>query len=150
MDWQWKRRAGRSRFGSRHAPVALTEEEEALLVFAACGITGHALLDLTFGSGLGGSIVARTMGRTIASGDAIQTVAMVLANDEATYLIKRLQDLAPGEISGLLDLARQKSFVEIYRRMQAKVRDGRTAPPLFNINVNQWSMYRPGTSLPAN
>jgi hypothetical protein len=148
-------KSGPLAFRSRHAPVALSEEEEALLVFAACGITGHALLDLTFGSGLGGSIVARSMGRTIASGDAIQTVGMVLTNDEATYLIKRPQDLTSAEISHLLGLARQKSFVEIYRRMRTRIRDGRTAPPLaplFNINVNRWSMYRPGTSylLPIN
>jgi hypothetical protein len=71
-------------FRSRHSPVALSEEEEALLVFAACGITGHALLDLTFGSGLGGSIVARSKGRTIASGDAIQTDGMVLTNARRT------------------------------------------------------------------
>src|SRR5262247_1055009 len=62
-------------FQSRHAPFPLTEEEEACLAFAAAGVTGRALLDLSFADGEGGAIVARALGRTIASGDAIQTVS---------------------------------------------------------------------------
>ena len=50
---------------SRHRPLPLTEEEEALLVFAASGITGYALLDLSFAEGQGGAIVARSLGRTL-------------------------------------------------------------------------------------
>jgi hypothetical protein len=150
LDWEWKPRAARLAFRSRHAPIALSEEEEALLVFAACGITGHALLDLTFGSGLGGSIGARSMGRTIASGDAIQTVGMVLTNDEATYLIKRPQDLTSAEISHLLGLARQKNFVESYRRMRTRIRDGRTAPPwrLSSISTSIGGRCTGGNELP--
>ena len=38
-------------YQSRHQPVPLSEEEEAALVFAACGITGHALADLCYPPG---------------------------------------------------------------------------------------------------
>src|SRR4051812_15227572 len=55
-------------YKSRHTPVALTEEEEAELVFAACGVTGHALADLAFGHGHGGNIMGGLVARTIASG----------------------------------------------------------------------------------
>jgi hypothetical protein len=46
-------------YHSRHQPLPLTEEEEALLVFAGSGMTGYALLDLPFAEGQGGAIVAR-------------------------------------------------------------------------------------------
>jgi len=142
-------------YASSHGSFPLSEEEEALLMFAACGITGFALLDLSFAEGHGGAIVARALGRTIASGDAIQTVSLVLINDDAAYLIKRPQDFPPQEIHALLDQAQQRQFTELYRRMRVRIKDGRAAPPLapmFNVNVNRWSLYAPGTTyfLPIN
>ncbi len=142
-------------FHSRHAPMPLTEEEEALLVFAASGVTGHALLDLSFAQVEGGTIVARSIGRTIASGDAIQTVSLVVTNEEATYLIKRPQDFPRDEIPQLIELAKKENFTELYRRSRVKIKDGRAAPavkPMFNVNVNRWSLYAPGTTyfLPNN
>jgi len=142
-------------YASRHAPCPLTEEEEAALVFAACGITGYALADLPFTAGEGGTIMAGLLGRTVASGDAIQTVALVVTNDEATYLIKRPQDFTQAEIPELIRSADKGEWVELYRRGRVKMKNGRAAPPLapmFNINVNQWSLYAPGTTyfLPIN
>src|SRR6266851_3512080 len=40
--------AGPLAFASRHAARSLTEDEEAALVFSACGVTGHALADLCY------------------------------------------------------------------------------------------------------
>ena len=40
--------AGPLAFESKHPPRPLTEDEEAAMVFAACGITGHALADLCY------------------------------------------------------------------------------------------------------
>jgi hypothetical protein len=142
-------------YQSRRAPRPLSEEEEAMLVFAACGITGHALLDLCFTPDEGGAIVARSIGRTIASGDAIQTVSLVVTNDQATYLIKRPQDFASGTCSELIDLGGKMEFTELYRRSRVQIQTGRCAPPLgplFNVNVNRWSLYAPGTTyfLPIN
>ncbi len=74
-------------YESRHPPAPLTEDEEAALVFAACGITGNALADLCYSREGGGNIMAGLVARTIASGDGLQTVALVITNDEATYLI---------------------------------------------------------------
>ena len=147
--------AGPLAFQSRQAPLPLGEAEEAMLVFAASGITGHALLDLCFTPGEGGSIVARSIGRTVASGDAIQTVSLVVTNDEATYLIKRPQDFDSGAIADLIDLSDKREFVDLYRRSRVRLKDGRAAPPLaplFNVNVNRWSLYAPGTTyfLPIN
>src|ERR1041385_8292445 len=81
--------AGPLAYTSRHAPRPLTEDEEAALVFAACGVTGHALADLCYAPGGGGGIMAGLVARTAASGDGLQTVSLVLTNDDATWLICR-------------------------------------------------------------
>ena len=36
-------------YESHHEPLPLTETEEAALAFAACGVTGYALADLSYG-----------------------------------------------------------------------------------------------------
>jgi len=142
-------------YQSRHQPKPLTEAEEAALVFAACGITGYALADLSYAQGSGGNIMAGLVARTIASGDGLQTVALVVTNDEATYLIRRPQELSPGDIPELIELSRRSEFSDLYRRSRVKIKDGRAAPPvdpLFNINANRWSAHAPGTTyfLPVN
>src|SRR5215468_2917316 len=116
--------AGPLAFTSRHAPVPLTEEEEAALVFAACGITGHALADLCYAPGGGGSIMAGLVARTIASGDGLQTVALVVINDQATYLIRRPRELPAGDIAQLIKLGTEDAFTELYRRCRVKIKDG--------------------------
>ena len=142
-------------FESRHQPTPLTEAEEAALAFAACGITGYALADLCYTQNGGGNIMAGLVARTIASGDALQTVALVVTNDDATYLMRRPRELPANEIPELIELGRRGAFSDLYRRCRVKIKDGRTstpAEPLFNVNVNQWSAHARGTSyfLPVN
>jgi hypothetical protein len=142
-------------FQSRYRPVALSEEEEAALVFAACGITGHALADLCYARGEGGNIMAGLVARTVASGDGLQTVSLIVTNDQATYLIRPPRGLPPGDIVEFIELGRRDAFTELYRRSRVKLRDGRVVTPtepIFNINANRWSAHAPGTSyfLPIN
>src|SRR5215813_2341932 len=84
--------SGPFQYTSPHRPIPLTEEEEAALAFAACGVTGYALADLSYGAGEGGSMLVGRLGRTAPSADAANTVAVVVTNDRATYLLKRPQD----------------------------------------------------------
>jgi len=116
-------------YRSRHPGLPLTEDEEALLAFAACGITGPALADLAYAPGQGGTIMAGLVGRTIASGDAIQSVAVFVINGEATYLLKRPRDFAPPEIAGLLALAAADEYRALYRQSRVPVLAGRPAAP---------------------
>src|SRR5262249_34928043 len=121
-------------------PVPLTETEEALLAFAACGITGCALSDLPFGPNSGGNIMAGLLGRTIASGDAIQTVSLVVVNDSGAYFYRRPQDFDAKIIHELTQLSAADKFEEQARRMRVKVCDQRPEiprEPAFNINVNR-------------
>jgi hypothetical protein len=127
----------------------LDEEEEALLAFAACGVTGYALADLAYERGQGGTMMAGFLGRTIPSGDALHAAALIVMNEEATYYLKRPQDFAPGEVGELARLAERGDWVELYRRSRVKIRDGRAAPatmPPFNLNINQWSLYDPAAT----
>jgi hypothetical protein len=142
-------------YTSQHAPQPLTEIEEALLVFAACGLTGFALADLDYATGQGGNMLAGLLGRTIASPDAVDAVSLVVTNDQATYLIKRPQDFDPSEIPALVRLAQEMNFLELYRHMRVKIAEGRATPPVkpgFNFNINKWALYAPGSTylLPVN
>jgi hypothetical protein len=84
-----------------HPGVPLAEEEQALLAFAACAVTGPALADLNFERGQGGTILSGLVGRTVPSGDAIQAVALLVLAPEATYYLERPQDHAPEEAAEL-------------------------------------------------
>jgi len=142
-------------FESRHAPVPLTEAEEAALAFAACGITGHALADLCYAPGGGGAIMAGLVARTIASGDGLQTVSLIITNDQGTWLIRPPRELPAADVAQLIESGRNGNFTEVYQRCRVKIKEDRaTTPtdPLFNINANRWSAHARGTSyfLPIN
>jgi hypothetical protein len=142
-------------FQSAAPGLPLTEDEEAVLAFAACGITGYALADLGFEPGQGGTIMAGLAGRTVASGDAIQTVSVFVTNEKATYFLKRPRDFDPTELADLAALAREGAFTELYRRSRVEIRSGRAAPPLrrlYNLAVNDWSLYDRSSTylLPVN
>jgi hypothetical protein len=99
--------------------------------------------------------MAGLVGRTVASGDAIQTVALVVINDSTSYLLKRPHDFPRAQLSEIIELGKAGRFTELYRRSRAKIKDGRAAPPLdppMNLNVNRWSLHAQGTSyfLPIN
>ena len=141
-------------YKSPHAPVPLTEAEEAMLAFAAAGVNGLCLGDVPYQPGDwneagGGNVMAAITGRTGASADAVHGTALFVINDEGTHLLKRPQDFSLEDINGLAQLALDKRFEEVYRRMRVRVRDGRTAvkkevPYVFPFN--KWSTNLPGTT----
>ena len=133
--------AGPLAYQSRHNPRPLTEDEEAAMVFAACGITGHALADLCYAKGEGGGIMAGLVARTIASGDGLQSVALVVINDRGAWLVRRPREFPATEISNLIELGKRGEFTELYRRSRVQIASERPQPPtapLFNINANRW------------
>ena len=93
-------------------PHPLSLEEEALLGFAGCGITGYALADLPYQSGSepeagGGNIMTHFIGRTVASGDAMHAVTLLVINDDGVWLLKRPQDYLRTEIGELVERAKR-------------------------------------------
>ena len=142
-------------YKSPHAPAPLSESEEAMLAFAACGITGYGLADLSYGKGQGGHMLDGLIGRTVASPDAINTVSVVVTNDRGTYLIRRPQEFAYTDIPQLIELSRSGQLLELYRQMRIQLSDKRTITPVIpglNFNINKWSVYAQGGTyfLPVN
>lgn len=140
---------GPLQFTSHQPPVPVSESAEATLAWAACGVTGPALADLAYGSGQGGSIMAGLVGRTVASGDCLQTVGLVVMNDQGTWWLRRPQDLPATDVAQLLEYNRRGAYLEAYRRTRVRLADRRMHPPvepIFNINANRWSAHAPGSS----
>jgi hypothetical protein len=141
--------AGPFQYTSPLKPIPLTDEEEAALAFAACGVTGYALADLSYGPKEGGSMLVGRLGRTVASPDAVNAVAVLVTNDRGTWLLKRPQDFAAAEFPELVRLARNGALTDLYKRGRIQLSDRRAAPPLdagYNFSINRWSLYAPGTT----
>src|SRR5690348_15749899 len=90
--------SGPFEYKSPHQPIPLTEDEEAALAFAACGITGYALADRSYGPAQGGSMLMGRLGRTVASPVAVHSVADVVTNDAGTWLPTRPQHFSPSDL----------------------------------------------------
>jgi len=141
--------SGPFQYTSPHKPIPLTEDEEAALAFAACGVTGYALADLSYGAGQGGAMLVGRLGRTIASPDAVNATSVLVTNDHGTWLIKRPQNFAPAEFAELVHLAKKGALTDLYKRVRIQISDRRIAPPLdpgYNFSINRWSLYAPGTT----
>ncbi len=136
-------------YTSPHPPEPLHEPEIAALAFAACGVTGHALADLVYDAGQGGTMMGGFLGRTVGSADAVQAVAVAVSNDQGTWLLKRPQDFAPADVPEVVSLAQRGDLVSLFRKSAVKLADRRLAPPLDvpkNLDCNQWDVYQPGTT----
>jgi hypothetical protein len=134
-------------FQSNVAPQPLSEQEEAALAFAACGITGYALAELPFESGDvadagGGNIMKQFVGRTAPSADAIHTVIVFYTNDTGTWMLRRPQDFPRTEIPALIQAAREKQLEELFQRSRVRIADHRLDVPRelpFLPPFNRWS-----------
>ncbi len=141
-------------YQSRQPPQPLTVEEEAVLAFAACGVSGYALAELPYATGAvpeagGGNIMTHFVARTVNSGDALHTVALFVTNDTGTWLLKRPQDFPRPAISELVQRARAHQFVELYEQSRLLIADRRTTIPRavpFTPPFNKWSANVPGAT----
>jgi hypothetical protein len=136
-------------FESEADPVPLTEEERAILSFAACGVTGWALNDMDLAPRGAGTMMGGLVGRTVSSIDALQAVALVVTDDEGTWLMRRAADMDPADVRELVGLAEREDYLEIFRRQRVRIGEGRVAPslePPANIPLNRWALYGPGTT----
>lgn len=133
-------------------PIPLTELEEALLVWAATGLTGLSLGDLEPRVGL--SLLVEWTGRTWPTACASHATELFFTNDSGTYMPK-LADLLPesGELTIFQDLSYEeklRKILELYRKILVKIEDGRAdlpdrMPGLFDFN--EWNTNKPGTTL---
>lgn len=72
-----------------------------------------------------------------------------MIDDEATWLLRRPQDLEPDVLAEVIGLTRNRRYVEAWRALRVRVADRRVAPakePPVNLNPNRWSLYAEGTT----
>ena len=121
-------------------------EEEAALAFAGCGITGPVLAELPYDSGDvheagGGNIMINLVGRTVASGDAVHAVALLVINDERAWMLKRPQDYPRTEIAELARAGRGHEFVRLYVEFGSEGRSRLTLPPCTSRSPRAWGRW---------
>jgi hypothetical protein len=141
-------------YSSRMRPQPLSQDEEAALAFAACGVTGYALAELPYqagdvAEGGGGNIMTHFIGRTVPSGDAMHSVTLFVLNDTGAWLLKRPQDFPRAEISELVRMARDHQFAALYERSCVRIASTRPEVPRtppFVPRFNKWSANVPGTT----
>jgi len=146
-------RGGPLAYKSAHPPVPLSQEEEAILVFAASGYTGWAFGDGPYApdgpESSNANIVIRPIGRTIASPDGAASSVLFVLNDDGAFQIRRPDDYPREELPELLDLARRREFVELYARAKIRIADKRPEVerrPPFTPPFNRWSTNVPGST----
>jgi hypothetical protein len=147
-------------FTSSYPSQPLSLEQEAILAFAACGVTGYALAELPFQTGSGsesgsGNIMTHFIARTVASGDAMHAVTLFVINDEGTWMVKRPQDHQRADIPQLIQKARDLKLLELYEESRIRIADQRVDIPRqipYVPAFNKWSANVPGTTyfLPVN
>src|ERR1051325_11246738 len=141
-------------FASVVRPQPLTLEEEALLAFAACGITGNVLAELPYEpvadpESAGGNIMAQFIGRTVASPDALHIYTIFVINDDGVWMLKRPQDFEPLEYPKLIKAAHQHRFVDLYQKSRIQISTQRAEIPRqvpFTHAFNKWAANVPGTT----
>jgi len=141
-------------YRSRHEPVPLSFDEEAVIVFAGTGPTGFSLGELPYARGedprsAGGNIMVSPFARTISSADGVNSAILFVLNDDGGFQIRRPQDYRRDEIPELVGLAERREFSQLYERSRIRVADARPevprdfpATPPFNI----WSANVPGST----
>jgi hypothetical protein len=147
-------------YESKKTAQSLSEEEDAALSFAACGVTGYVLAELPYETGNlpdagGGNIMKQFVGRTAPSADALHTVIVFVMNDAGTWMLRRPQDFGATEIPALVQAAREQKLTEIYRQSRVKIANERVDVPRelpFVPPFNKWSANVSGSTyfIPVN
>jgi hypothetical protein len=141
-------------YKSRHEPVPLSLEEEAVLVFAATGITGFSLGELPYAPGRepgssSGNVMVTPFARTISSADGVNSAILFLLNDDGAFQIRRPQDVPRESIPELVERARARDFVRLYEQSRIRIADERpevARRPPFTPPFNRWSTNVPGST----
>jgi hypothetical protein len=134
---------GPFRFKSAHAPVPLTELEEALLVGAGVGFTGLAFWDLPTPAPY-----PRLGGRTFPTTRAGGQTALFLTNDEGFYVLD--DKVAPSKLREVETGEERSKLLDVYRTRRRTLRSGRLdiprrVPPMSGHDL--WDSNRPGSTL---
>src|SRR5215468_5426558 len=134
---------GPFRYKSAHAPVPLTELEEALLVGAGAGFSGLAFWDLP-----APAPYPRQSGRTFSTTRAGGHTALFWTNDEGFYVLD--DKVAASKLREVESREERSKLADIYRAQRRTLKPGRLdiprrVPPMSAHDL--WDSNRPGSTL---
>ncbi len=133
------------RYASQEQPVPLSEEETALLCFAASGITGVTVEEIRH---LLGHLTV--IGRTAASPCASLTLHLFFSDDQGVFYYRShgTEEIIPKNRARMADPGSRKVILDDYRKNTLKLKDGRIDIPRAAIGSAFESMVNlPGTTL---
>jgi hypothetical protein len=139
-------------YKSRHEPVPLTRQEQAILIAAATGVTGW-----NFGVPYGpsrpdehGHFTVRYTGRSAPTAAGIGTPVLFFTDDSGTYLTNT-RDVKPEQISALNDagdpLAKVAALCQEHTTQLSDQRLDLPRAPGHLLDPNLWMANTPGSTL---
>jgi hypothetical protein len=151
---QMEQEIGPMQFVSERAPLALTEVEEALLSWAACGPNGIAAWDISLGGGF--HELVDTAGRTTPHpGNSLATDLVIINDNGASIYNPGLERSGPVEMAQT-GTGRYDRVLEWYRKGCHQILDERPAidyamrlpmaPHATLMGPYQHNMNKPGTT----
>lgn len=134
---------GPFRYKSTHAPVALTELEEALLVGAGAGFTGLAFWDLPTPAPY-----PRLSGRTFPATRPGGHTTLFWTNDDGFYVLD--DKLAASKLREVETREERNKLLDVYRAQRRTLKPGRLdiprrVPPMSGHDL--WDSNRPGSTV---
>lgn len=137
-------------YKSRHAPVPLSELEEAMLVWTGLGIKNINLSD--FPPHVGLDLEMQFTSKTIPALGDVHRTELFYTNDEGLYMIK-MHDKRPEDFEGLEKMSRRERtdrMLELFRESRIRLSDGRADLPSKPPGIaahNLWNVNKPGTTV---
>ncbi len=152
---QMSQTEGPMKFVSAKEPVRLTEVEEALLAWAACGPNGIAAWDISLGGGY--HELVDTAGRTASQPGNAMSHDLLIINDDGAFIYNPgLHRNAIVEMQEEVDRGRYDRVLEWYRTGCVQILDERPdvdyavrapgAPNATLFGPYQYNINRPGTT----
>jgi hypothetical protein len=134
---------GPFRYRSAHAPVPLTELEEALLVGAGAGFSGLAFWDLPTPAPYGGR-----SGRTFPTTRPGGHTALFITNDDGFHVLD--DKVAASKLREIETAEERAKLLDVYRAQRRTLKPGRLDIPRRAPTISQhdhWDSNRPGSTL---
>jgi hypothetical protein len=148
---------GPMEFVSQKEPVALTEVEEALLAWAACGLNGIAAWDISLDGGF--HELNEIAGRTASAPGNSWAHDLLIINDDGAFIYnpgKNVTNTIEMALNGHAEAGRYDKVLEWYRSGCTQILDERPdidfmtrIPGVHNATLMgpyQYNINRPGTS----
>src|SRR6516164_8133041 len=134
---------GPFRYTSAHAPVALTELEEALLVGAGAGFSGLAFWDLPTPPPY-----PQRSGRTFPVTRGGGHTTLFITNDEGFHVLD--DNVAASKLREIGTAGERRKLLDLYRTQRRTLRAGRLdiprRAPMISAH-DHWDSNRPGSTM---